>query len=714
MTVAHWQVMRFIRTLFTVLCGALPLAACSLGEEPAAPPDTNNPECQIQSEQEKGPGYPFDLAMYETQVLPKVVQACSASGCHGGPTGQGNFTVWADSAPGNCNFARTFNQLKANIDLANPEASRVVFAVRDSLTHPLKLGAADPTTQLLLDYAKKAAETNGGVVAPPGASPFDYMVYQTVIQPIFDTAEGQGCASQACHGAAVAPGNFKLASMPAANSADMQANFTASTLRASLQAPENSVLLLKATTRHGAGLSTVVTPEQGQAILAWIQKAQQNQGGGGGVNCTPAANFNVQVFRDEIQPILFGQIGLNTGCAAGACHGADRSGGALVLKETNTPEQNLQNFACFVDLAQPINSEILACPLDQAPCRHRPHPGQDVFQGATDPNFQKVLSFLYGGKTGSTPLDFAFYARAINPIFNDPTAVQGGAQNRTCADTLACHGTSVAGQQAPNGSNFPLIANLTDQGSLAYNFSSASNFINFIQPEGSSLFLYPTNQIANLENPFATGLPHPGGEDFAVDSREAQLILRWARGLRPNAQGFITDWLVAGDFSATLITSPTAINESTVVPKIFDPSGGPFNEGKWDALISDEVVVDLNQEFPRVQTAGRVAYATVYVINTAGADINAEMLITSPNSIRVIVDGSPVAQSDDASNGLSALVKFPAFAGSKKVTRVVLKVLQTSDDAEFAFTVQLRDEFGNPLTDTSGELIIKLGPDGGI
>jgi len=151
-----------------------------------------------------------------------------------------------------------------------------------------------------------------------------------------------------------------------------------------------------------------------------------------------------------------------------------------------------------------------------------------------------------------------------------------------------------------------------------------------------------------------------------------------------------------------------------VAPKIFDLSSGPFNEGKWDALISDEAVVDLNAEFPRAQTAGRVIYATVYLINTSGADINAQMIITSPNAVRLIVDGAAVVQADDADGGVTALVRLPAFSTSKKATRVVLKVLQRADDRDFAFTAQLKDELGNPLTEQSGEIIVKLGPDGGI
>ena len=44
----------------------------------------------------------------------------------------------------------------------------------------------------------------------------------------------------------------------------------------------------------------------------------------------------------------------------------------------------------------------------------------------SDLNYQRVLSYLYSAKTGATPLDFAFFARVVNVIFDDPAAVQGG------------------------------------------------------------------------------------------------------------------------------------------------------------------------------------------------------------------------------------------------------------------------------------------------
>jgi hypothetical protein len=697
----------------------------------AATPDggpTDDPECQIEAEGERTPGYPFDLEAFAQDVLPVVAASCGTVGCHAAPTGQGGFSIWAEAEPGNCDYAKTFNSIKDQIDLDTPENSPLIIAISGGLPiHPIQYQAGDPNLTTLSSYVEDAsaryAADGGGNTPPPGASPFDYGVYQTVIQPIVDTAEDRGCTTSGCHGTGA--GGFTITAAPAANSAEMEANFIAVTSRTNLTAPESSLFYVQATNRHGSGGSAVVAPAEGAEILAWILDAKENAGGATNPDCAPVDRFNGAVFRDEILPILRGDVDLNggdgnvTGCTRGPCHGTDRGPGVLYIADQMDPATALQNFACFVDLVSPSASEVLLCPLDDPRCRRSPHPGQDVFTGADDLNYQKILAYLYGSTADATPLDFAFFVRRINPIFNDIQAVEDGAQGRTCADAVGCHGVSVAGQAPPNGSNFPIIPNAADKGRLTYNFASAASFANFLAPEESSLFLYPTNEIANVEDhPLATGLPHPGGTDFATDDIEALNILRWSGGLRPNGQGFVTDWLVAGDYAASRVTDLTPIDEINAVPQIFDPTGAPqFNAGQWDGLFNDDAnneVVDLNRAFPRDATSGRIAYAVAYVVNTSNLDITAQMEVTSDNALRIYVDDALVAQADDASGGVATIAQLPAFGNSKKSTRLLFKLFQSADDEEFSFTVQFRDDLGNLLTDASQELVILLGPQGGI
>jgi hypothetical protein len=706
-----------------VLVVVLFVGACT--DEPPAP-GKDDPNCQLQAEGEKSPGYPFDLQRFNDQVLPILTGSCAAAGCHGAPQGAANFTVYQNAAPGNCEYLETFTSMRAQIDLTTPTNSPLYTAVSGANPrHPIRLDANSAELAVLLDFASSAAavwaQDGGGSTAPPGASPFDYRVFQDTIQPIVDTAGEIGCAGNGCHGTGAA--GFALNPTPEPASAEMEQNFLAITARTNLQSPAASLFYLKATTSHAAGASPVVSAAQARAILDWIERAQEVGIPGDGVapSCPPASRFNSGVFRDEILPMLSGDLDLNNrnsvgslGCTRGPCHGTERGPGTLFLSSSLDLARNLQNFACFVSPANPSASEILVCPLNDPRCSRYPHPGQDVLGGAGDLNFQRLLGFLYSASVDGSPLDFAFFVRRINPIFNDVNAVQGGAQGRTCADATSCHGVSRAGQVPANGSNFAIIPAASSVATLTSNFAAASSFVNFLNPEESSLFLYPTNEIANLKaHASATGLPHPGGADFAVDSAEALAILKWANGLRPDGNGFVRDWLVGGDYPSARITDATPIDEANVQPAIFDPTGAlEFNNGQWDGLFADSPQVDLNRAFPRAATAGRAAYAVAYVINTTGSTLAVQLVIDTDNPIRVYTGPTLTAQANRGRVEVPATL--PSFARTKQTTRILIKLLQQATDDTFAFALQVQDQLGRPLSNQSGELVIRLSPGGGI
>src|SRR5688572_16326891 len=218
-------------TARTWMLSALLAASACLAESPPAepPPDTDEPECQIQAEEEKSPGYPFNLDLYANQVLPVVTLTCGTAGCHGPPAGQKGFTVWPSAAPGNCDYARTFNSLVDFVDLANPTNSALYVAISGANpAHPLTWQADDERLRTLVGFLQNASDTwiadgNGGTPPPPGASPFDYAVYQDAIQPILDSAADRGCALSGCHGTGA--GGFSLIANPATGSDEMKANF---------------------------------------------------------------------------------------------------------------------------------------------------------------------------------------------------------------------------------------------------------------------------------------------------------------------------------------------------------------------------------------------------------------------------------------------------------------------------------------------------------
>ncbi|HEY5950225.1 MAG TPA: hypothetical protein VIV40_32240 [Kofleriaceae bacterium] len=700
-----------------VVWTALIAAGCN-GDIGSDDPGATAPECQLDSKSEKSPGYPFDVDKFGTEVMPVISKSCATAGCHAAPTGNAGFTVWAAAKPGDCDFAKTFNSVVAKVDLATPSNSRFIAVISGgSTTHPFTFQPTAPELATLRGFVETAAATyaadGGGSTPPPGPSPFDYKVYQSTIQPMLER-----CSGGACHGGG--QGGFTVKAMPAAGSADMQANFIAVTSRTNLVTPASSLIYTRATVQHASGASKTVDSTQAAALIAWIEDAKKNAGSNPNPTCAPIDKFNAGVFASEVVPILSGDLDLNSptgqalgaGCRSAACHGIDRGPGKLSMPATADTATLLQNFACFVNLASPAASEILACPLNNPGCRSYPHPGQDVLGGANDLNYQRMLAYVYGANAATSPLDFAFFSRRINPILNDPNSVEAGAQGRSCSDATSCHGISVAGQSAPNGSDFAVIANASGLDRLTFNFVSATGFVNFLSPRGSSLFMYPTNEIANrADNPFATGIPHPGGADFAVDSVEAQAILQWAAGLRPDANGFLRNWLVVGDFPATQIIDPTLIDEPTAIPKIFDRGGGAFNRGEWDGLFSDAAEVDLNTAFPR-NTGGRVAYATAYAINTVPRTLRVQLTVATDNPIRIYIDGQLIAQNVD-SGGTSAFFTLGP-SGTAKPIRIMLKILQRDGDARFAFTARLRDELGTLLTENTRELVFTLGPNGGI
>ncbi len=97
------------------------------------------------------------------------------------------------------------------------------------------------------------------------------------------------------------------------------------------------------------------------------------------------------VFAREILPILFGEVDLNDpegspsfGCTRGPCHGNPGSS-ALYLDVTDTPENNLERFACFVDLARPEASADLRLSHERGRLRHHPAPRRRSLHRARRP-----------------------------------------------------------------------------------------------------------------------------------------------------------------------------------------------------------------------------------------------------------------------------------------------------------------------------------------
>lgn len=702
-----------MRKPFLVALTGLALVGCGPNEgTPPATPDAgggNGGPCQIKSADEARPAYPFNFQQFKTDIWPGLQASCGLSGCHLGPNGQAGFSVWP-SSEALCPDTQSFNSVYDKIDLTTNPSNSILLKNMDGTDAHFPLFVDDPLTATVRAFIQAGFdELGGGENDLTGF--FDQAIYEQQIQPQIDAL---GCTNAGCHNKTDVAGNLGLNPNPAAGSAEMEENFARMTTYVDPRnddSAEETLLYVRFSDRHRGiafGLDSL------NVLKSWIQDAIDKAGGPGNpVSCTPNAKFNVGVFQNEIRPLLEGRVDYNdidsgrtsTGCARSECHGRNRGAGTFYLDPAGSPEDLLDSFRCFIDTQNPSASQVLLCPLNLSGCNKRPHPGSDIFFGVDDLNYQKLLSYIYATENGNTPLDFAFFVRKINPIFNDQDAVQDGLLGLTCAST-GCH-FSRAGV-ADNGSNFPILPEATDPTDLFTNYISAANFTFFPDATQSSLFLYPTNEVANVNNPLATGLQHPGGECFAVDDQEAIDVLKFSGGIRPNAQAFLQDFLIAGLFAGTDVTDDALFNEDTVTPKIFDRSGQgqQFNQGQWDGFFSLDENIDFLQAFAVDDATDQIAYAVAYVINTTTDELETVVTVDSENDVQLFVGDASALGRDG--QGVSLTVVLPSFANTKEVTRIMLKAIQQVDDATFAFTMQFTDEDNNLLTDATKELVFTL------
>lgn len=718
-----------MRKPFLVALAGLALAACSPDDGGGTPPPVDEPEeCDINQTREDFPGYPYRIDDFRSQILGDLQTSCVGGACHSAPAGIGGFNVFPASEK-LCPDVQTFNSFIAKVgDLRNVSGSIMIKNLNGSDPHTPAFAATDPLTVKITDFVQAAAE-----VANPGdggSNIFDKQEFIASVQPALDAAS---CArAGACHAAPNGVLGFSLTLNPAAGSQELDDNFAMVTkltyIDQTVETAEDTKLYVYATDGHGAADSQLDGSDD-DALAAWIQAGLDKiDPGTGPVVCAEAGDFNVAVFGDEIRPMLEGERDYNdldggvvrTGCARGPCHGdpSFAAAGKFYLDPNGDDEDLLDSFRCFVNTENPANSQLLLCPLNLSGCRSgQRHPGEDIFEDVNDLNYQKLLSYIYAARAGASPLDFAFFVRKINPIFSDPEAcIEAGV---ACADG-GCHEKQADGT-ADGGSNFPLNRDAFEDEDLVFNFNSASNFVlfNFNDADQSSLVLYPTNEIADIDNNvLATGDEHPGGECFAIDSQFSLDIQKFAAGLRPDGAGNLRDFLVAGVFPANDVTDEAApFDQETIEPTIFELSGqsGQFNEGQWDGLFSANEVVNLFEAFPGAQGGvNQLAYAVAYMINATGNPIDVVVTAASlENDLELFVGEQSSIGADG--NNATVRVTLDPFDEVKKPTRILLKVFQGEGDVNFDFTMNFEDDDGNVLTDATQELVFVLsGKNGGL
>ena len=700
---------------------------------PAEQPPGEEPTCDVAIDT---PDESFYNQETFTAILPSYVND-TCLGCHDStlPSPFGNFRIWANALTDPCGRIRQFNENEGLTDLEQPEQSRIYTIMTDPVrAHPIQWAPDSSEATALLGFIQAASDLKFPTGQPPpdpggpppvAANPFDYAVYESAINPMLDNPSAAlTCSAAACHGGPNGLAGFRLNPGAVAGSPEMEQNFATVTAIATTNGgdADEALIYRKATVQHSG--SNTINAEEAVALSDFIIAGNDTPLG----DCANPSNYSLSVFEGEIQPILFGQVDYNDvndnrnqGCSRGACHGnLNRQGGALVISEELSAAENLAAVLCFVNEENPPASDLLLCPTDSPGCSRGNHPGRDIFRDAADENYARLLNFLLASRSASTPIDFSFFAAVINPIFSDESIIENGG-TQTC-DNNACHGVAVLGQAAPGGSNFPLISNAGNNlNASEVNFNASRNFTNFVNPFAASMFLYPTNEIANPDNPFASGLAHPGGQIFAPDSETALTLLRWAGGLRTDDDdGAVLDWMVLGDFGANDLNDTTGLrNEETVFPQFGDFGGGLDNGGDWvvftvapDNDPNNAVEIDLNDEFGGT-VVSRAVYAAAYVVNISDNPVQARLTVASSNEVRIYVDQNIAAEVVAGGAG-TAFLNVPPFSEGGQSVRVLLKIFQDPNvSADLAFTATLEDADGQPLDANDGRVVIKLGPEEG-
>lgn len=595
--------------------------------------------------------------------------------------------------------------------LPSPDAAPIDAAPADAAPiDPADAGPSINLCQFLIDDE-----------ARPG-HPFDVRRFETEILPDLQSS----CAGAGCHlgGASASGYTVWLDSNSACPVVESFNAFYAYTdFRID---PANSLILriFDGSLEHPGVIGDANLEDQ---LRDFIEDAHTRYTGDTGPSdpCAPAASLDPGVFADEIMPLLQGSVDYNdpdsgrvtAGCARSECHGRDRGPGTFHVDPVRPPAENLDSFRCFVNLQNPPASQLLLCSLNLPGCQVFPHPGADIFFGFDDLNYQKLLSYALAGKNGATPLDFAFFARKINPMFNDENAVQDGQSGRTCA-SQGCHFTP-NGQTTDSGANFAIVPEATSPQELFINYAETAKFVFSPNAGESSLFMYPTNEVANRNNTAATGVDHPGGQCFDIADREALEIIEFTSGLRPDGNGFLHHFLVAGLFPAIDVTNRVlAEDEQAVTPRIFEPSGQgqQFNQGLWDLFSSAGENVDLLEAFSVADAEEDIAFAVAYVANTTARDLDVVITVQSENDVVLMAGAAPGQVAEIIGRdgvGATLSVRLPAFESSRQLTRLLVKTFQRPGDATFGFSIQFSDENGNLLTNATGELVFTLGGEGG-
>jgi hypothetical protein len=179
-----------------------------------------------------------------------------------------------------------------------------------------------------------------------------------------------------------------------------------------------------------------------------------------------------------------------------------------------------------------------------------------------------------------------------------------------------------------------------------------------------------------------------------------------AQEAKPDAEGFIRDWLLLAPFSipedsgADEIDKKQVENEASLKPKAGDKQKVGDKEVAWKAVQAKEFSLDLNQTIgtPNEDVVG---YLVTYVVaDKEMSDVT--MLIGSNDQAKVYLNGKEVFKFDQTRTVEKDSDKVEKLTLNKGVNTIVFKVINEKNDWGACLRFQSKD--GKPVTDVKVQL----------
>ncbi len=649
---------------------------------------------------------PFDIDAYQSTVWPALNRSCLGGGaCHGGyETAQGG-GLRLHAAPADAQrHYENFLRVRAYTNLADPPYSKLLL---EGLAVTAHAGGAlfteqDPDYLAILRWIQDAADADATPEAVPGApapeappppgcslpdvqnSRYDFDTYVTAIQPGFN----QDCATAACHGGGDG-GGLELTVTDDPTSCEMVRNFFFTQRFAYPGNVEASPLLLKPlyAAHTGGSLYAGEADPRYQALEAWILTvgdAQRDEVVDVGADAE--SPFDYPRFQDRVAPVLADPASPHN-CADRSCHGsndvADRGGLFLFPAPALGSEQMASDFhaiAAFADPANPGGSALLTKAAGAG--------GHRVVLTPDDDAAGEVIDWIYRAR-GFARLDPVYYAERVQPVFDEPAAVDQDNLRFTCATVGACHGTYQPARGPENRSRFGLVPAADGLAALRHNYDQASNMVSLRAPERSPLILQP---LAADQG----GVYHSGGDNWQRDGEWHQRIRRWIEGMHPTRDGYIRDWLVLG----AVDPGGQGLAEDWLGGAA--PTYGATVAGQtWGARVDGGDYVELEGE--------GLHHAAAYLVNDTGGALDIDLFFGAAAYGEVWLQGERVLADRDAGEpDPGALAVAPALTLAPGVNRLLVKVLGDADGGGFYLRIRDRAEGG------LGSVTVRLGGvDGG-